>query len=234
MTTKQKYETTPKFVQLRANREVDNHVEPAQHRGEVEFYSIYLGEPGSYQWLTDFKSSDEALEAARLMVLAFRCEVDRSQFDEVLATLAPEPKAKIKPRPKGHPHAALMAEYAKDAAETDKPWERWEASVGPNQPWTACVGHPGWAEFYSFRRKPEPPKTITVNGFEVPAPITEPPAESTLVWFAAPTIPDFAAKVRYLLEWDIHKFERGLLHTTKEAAVAHAKAMLGIDPKEGA
>lgn len=26
----------------------------------------------------------------------------------------------------GHIHAAAMAEYAKDAAETDKPWERWE------------------------------------------------------------------------------------------------------------
>ena len=24
----------------------------------------------------------------------------------------------------GHIHAATMAEYAKDAAETDKPWER--------------------------------------------------------------------------------------------------------------
>ena len=26
----------------------------------------------------------------------------------------------------GHIHAAAMAEYAKDAAETNKPWERWE------------------------------------------------------------------------------------------------------------
>lgn len=25
-----------------------------------------------------------------------------------------------------HIHAELMAEYAKDAMETDKPWERWE------------------------------------------------------------------------------------------------------------
>lgn len=25
-----------------------------------------------------------------------------------------------------HIHAAAMAEYAKDALETDRPWERWE------------------------------------------------------------------------------------------------------------
>ena len=30
----------------------------------------------------------------------------------------------------GHIHAAAMAEYAKDALETDKPWERWEFSCG--------------------------------------------------------------------------------------------------------
>ena len=32
-----------------------------------------------------------------------------------------------------HPHAASMKLYAEDAAETDKPWERWEAGtqVGP-------------------------------------------------------------------------------------------------------
>lgn len=28
-----------------------------------------------------------------------------------------------------HVHAELMAEYAKDAMETDKPWERWQRSA---------------------------------------------------------------------------------------------------------
>ena len=29
-----------------------------------------------------------------------------------------------------HIHADLMMEYAKDAMETDKPWERWEYNDG--------------------------------------------------------------------------------------------------------
>lgn len=214
----------PKFVQLRANRTVRYHVEPAQHRGEVEFYSIYLGEPGTYQWVADFANSADARNTTNKLALAFNCGIDRSQYDTVMGTPAPEPQ------PKGHPHAALMAEYAKDAAETDKPWERWEYRRGDGE-WCAVGGHPYWTTNDQFRRKPNPPKIIKVNGFEVPAPIAEPPAESELVWVATTNNPDFAAHVRYVSEWDFHKFQRGLLHTTREAAVTHAKAMLGIDPK---
>lgn len=226
MTTKTK---KPAFVQLRANREVDSHVEPAQHRGEVEFCSIYLGEPGSYQWVADFADPDAAVYAAYQMVDAFDCKVDRSQCDEVMC--APAPVSQPMPQPKGHPHAALMAEYAKDAAETDKPWRRWEASIGPNQPWVACIGHPSWAEFYSFRRKPEQPKTIMVNGFKVPAPETKKILPRTY-YAPAPDEASYWRSHHYSTVWAQLCFERGLLHTTKEAAVAHAKAMLGIDPKE--
>ena len=31
-----------------------------------------------------------------------------------------------------HKHAALMLQYAQDAAETDKPWKRWEVKIPPN------------------------------------------------------------------------------------------------------
>lgn len=215
---------TPKFVQLQANRVVDGCVEPAQHRDEVEFYSIYLGEPGSYQWVADFKYHTDALDDAHQMMAALGCELDRSQYDTVMGTPAPEPQ------PKGHPHAVLMAEYAKDAAETDKPWERWEARLGSNQPWATCVGNPSWLMAYSYRRKPEPPKTITVNGFEVPAPLqtVRPDME---VWLPAPTRGDFVSGFRgaeLRCDW----LARGIVHATREAAVAHAKAMLGIDPEE--
>lgn len=217
--------TTPKFVQLQANCMVDGCVEPAQHRGEVEFYSIYLGEPGNYQWVADFSAPMDAVHATRYMVQAFGCEVDRSQYDEVMRTHAPEPQTK------GHPHAALMAEYAKDAAETVTPWERWEFRRG-NEEWLRPIKHPEWLGAFQYRRKPEPPKTITVNGFEVPAPLTTAPKEGDLVWVASTRTHGFAAKVRYVSGWDSHNFKRSLLHATREAAVAHAKAMLGIDPSK--
>lgn len=56
----------------------------------------------------------------------------------------------------GHKHAALMAEYAKDAAETDKPWERWEWYGQISNKWRACNSHPTWDENSQFRRKPRP------------------------------------------------------------------------------
>lgn len=151
MTTSKK----PAFVQLQANCMVDGCVEPAQHRGEVEFYSIYLGQPGNYQWVADFECHTAALNAAHHMVMAFGCEFTRSQYDEVMRTLAPAPETQPEPQPKGHPHAALMAEYAKDAAETDKPWERWEMSAGGR--WYHMSDCPRWETDMQYRRKPEPP-----------------------------------------------------------------------------
>ena len=70
----------------------------------------------------------------------------------------------------GHIHAAAMAEYAKDAAETDKPWERWEFchTRGEYQP---LHGHPEWVKDNKYRRKP---KVIIINGHEVPEPHRKP------------------------------------------------------------
>lgn len=57
-----------------------------------------------------------------------------------------------------HPHAANMLLYAEDAAETDKPWERWEAkeSVFNTHPWRSLFGSPLWEEKCQYRRKPKP------------------------------------------------------------------------------
>ena len=70
-----------------------------------------------------------------------------------------------------------------------------------------------------------------VNGFEVPAPLEADPGEDQVVYAADPT----------LLEWyctlpreaAVHRpraIARGLAHDTAEAAIAHAKAMAGVNP----
>lgn len=50
-----------------------------------------------------------------------------------------------------HPHAELMALYAQDAAETDKPWERWEVYL--MGAWTNLVKSPPWERGIKYRRK---------------------------------------------------------------------------------
>lgn len=131
---------------------------------------------------------------------------------------------------KAHPHADLMLQYAQDAAETETPWERWEfLSCASSEKWCSCGTHPEWKTLSAYRRKPQ---IITVNGFEVPAPAKE-LMEDQVLWAADPTHPEWAFVLAYGCKRPSHalQFKRGVLHTTKEAAVAHAKAMLGIDPR---
>lgn len=83
----------------------------------------------------------------------------------------------------------------------------------------------------TYRVKPEEPKNIRVNGFDVPEPMREAPVEGTRYYIAYP-----AGAAYYEGDsWDGSPYDtrwlsRGMMHSTKKAAVAHAKAMLGIDP----
>ena len=80
-----------------------------------------------------------------------------------------------------------------------------------------------------FRRNP---RTRVVNGFTVPAPIQETPEESDELWVPAISSKTWAGCILYAsrAEYDELCYSRGLLFTTKEAAIANAKAMVGIDP----
>ena len=84
-----------------------------------------------------------------------------------------------------------------------------------------------------FKRSSKP-ETIKVNGFDVPAPLKSldgfgafdpiyyplPSNDWYYHWHAAKTIATYK------------NLERGIAHATKEAAISHAKAMLGIDPSK--
>ena len=55
---------------------------------------------------------------------------------------------------KPHPHAELMMQYAQDAMETDKPWERWQFADGYD--WHPLTSNPMWGASAKYRRKPKP------------------------------------------------------------------------------
>ena len=80
---------------------------------------------------------------------------------------------------------------------------------------------------FKFRLKP---KTILINGNECPAPILwDSLPDGTEFWIADPTRHD-GEYTRYLV-WDgqscdVQHLERGLVHLSKENAVAHAKAII--------
>lgn len=78
---------------------------------------------------------------------------------------------------------------------------------------------------YEFRLKP---RTITVNGREIVAGESEVPKGG---YFTANPMSDaFYSATNWRDDYiDRRMLERGLVHLTKENAIAHAKAMLGID-----
>ena len=126
----------------------------------------------------------------------------------------------------GHPHAALMAQYAADACETAEPWLRWQFSEADDD-WHNCGKHPEWRADYSYRHKLQ---TIRIGEHDVPEPLRRVPEEGTFVF--APAVE--RELLFYSMAWDSHdlwcsiNLTRGLVHLTREAAEQHARALLAF------
>ena len=128
----------------------------------------------------------------------------------------------------GHIHAAAMAEYAKDAAETDMPWDLWEVSMTESgDEYRNLFGHPDWEVTRKYRRKP---KTILINGHEVPEPHRTPLKEGEVYW--ALSLFSGATSLRWKDDdFDNSYLENGFVHLTKEAAEKHFNALKSFTAK---
>ena len=125
-------------------------------------------------------------------------------------------------------HAALMLQYAKDWAETDAPWKRWEVTSHRNE-WVALFGHPRWNEESEYRRKPHT-LTYTITILE---PLREAPEVGEVFYVAAMYAKSFYNAYEWSgCETDRRFLKRGMCFTTKEDAVAAAKAMMPIKGEE--
>ena len=128
----------------------------------------------------------------------------------------------------GHMHAAAMAEYAKDATETDMPWERWEVSYPDSDRFRNLLGNPDWATNRKYRRKP---KVILINGYEVPEPCRTPLEIGEVYWTF--TFSDGAINLTWLSDAEDNRYLRnGFIHLTKEAAEKHFNALKSFTAQE--
>ena len=127
----------------------------------------------------------------------------------------------------GHTHAAAMAEYAKDALETDKPWEWWESACG-GQYYVSLETHPQWTENFKYRRKP---RTILINGHEVPEPQRTPLKYGEEYWTLS--LVCGATSLRWEDDYtDFVYLKNGFVHLTKEAAEKHFNALKSFTAQE--
>lgn len=121
-----------------------------------------------------------------------------------------------------HPHAEAMMEYAKDAAKSVNPWLDWEYKH-PGCDWRDLRDHPVWGITYGYRRKQ--PKVV-INGIECVAGVKDPVFDERY-YVASITHRDYCWSVRYTGAYKSYA-DRGLVHSTKEDAIAMAKAMLNF------
>lgn len=143
-----------------------------------------------------------------------------SQID--LVADAPEEQAA---QPTGHPHAELMAQYAEDARTHAEPWRLWQWRNLCGQ-WIDCSWPPSWPPEFAFRRKP---RLILINGHEVPEPLRVAPPVGAQVYIV--NLADMRGTDP--LYWagdgfDMRCLSRGIVHLTREAAQAHARALLSF------
>ncbi len=75
----------------------------------------------------------------------------------------------------GHIHAGLMAEYAEVAKTNPEPWKEFEYLCGYYKDgeevdvWEPCLADLCFRAEVKYRRKPSPPKTMTIGGIVVEA-----------------------------------------------------------------
>jgi hypothetical protein len=125
-----------------------------------------------------------------------------------------------------HKHAENMIAYAQDAMETECPMERWEFKHVELSEWRDCTSTPTWRYDCEYRRKP---RTININGFEVPKPVREPLQNGKRFYVA-----DIFCQEKYWEStwrgYDLHlrALREGIIHLTREAAELHAKALLSF------
>ena len=127
----------------------------------------------------------------------------------------------------GHIHAELMAQYAEDAKQYDRPWEMWQHRNHLGV-WVDCTMHPVWHKDHPYRRKP---RTIMLSEHEVPEPCREVPEIGQKFW----TVNPFSGPQKFT--WDgskevLHALKGGYVHLTEEAAEKHYEAIKSLLAKK--
>ena len=128
-----------------------------------------------------------------------------------------------------HKHAELMMQYAQDAMETDKPWERWALFLPNGCGWVDCTSNPSWYDHIEYRRKPKMVSVTLMDGEVVswPEPEKNKPSYGCDYFY-------IEGQYTVKLGWFDHlddkdRLEAGIVHLSSDAVMAHRDALLKIN-----
>lgn len=127
----------------------------------------------------------------------------------------------------GHPHADLMAKAA-EIAKTDQYWQRhFEEKFHSTDKWDPMSD----VFFQTHREYRLKPRTIDINGHQVPEPAREPPEIGRCYVIADITIKGLCTQIWQGDDGDKFLLQRGLIHLSAEEAEAHIAALLSFTQK---
>lgn len=92
--------------------------------------------------------------------------------------------------------------------------------------WVVKAEHLGFNMYDTYRIKP---KTIRIGEYDVPEPLREMPTLGTDYYITDITSSSLYGVATWVCDVeDITWFNRGMVHSTKDAAICHAKALLSL------
>ena len=92
--------------------------------------------------------------------------------------------------------------------------------------WGAKAEHLGFTMYDTYHIKP---KTIRIGEYDVPEPMREMPARGTTHYVVDTVTPNSPRKYIWACATvNIGWFNHGIIHSTRDAAVLHAKALLSL------
>ena len=130
-----------------------------------------------------------------------------------------------------HIHAEMMMQYAQDAMETPRPWERWEMYGKVTGSWISLGECFFWRPENQYRRKPKMLSVTLASGEVVswPEPHRTELEYGDSYFYFVPTHGDIMRKTWDCAPWDRTTLSNGYIHLTKEAAEQHAAALHKIN-----
>ncbi|MEX0445215.1 hypothetical protein [Xenorhabdus sp. SGI246] len=130
-----------------------------------------------------------------------------------------------------HVHADLIAEYAKLAQVTDKPWEYFEFRCSDYANWDKCEVDISFFSTTQYRLKP---RTIKIGEYDVPEPYKGELNFSQPFYYPCIDCHDkFVITAWWCKENKeyMHLMKNGLIHLDRESAELHAKALIALTAK---
>lgn len=136
-----------------------------------------------------------------------------------------------------HPHAELMALYARDALETDTPYLYWQVQKKGKGKWYNLTQHPTWSVDDLYRTK-----RIVWGGYSFTQPLTLEEARSLArrtICYVVDLVGNDCCPLELCkeLSWsgkarDFNLVKRNIVHLTETSATRHAHALLKENSKQ--